>query len=119
MDEGARVTAYMVDVSCPRCGDPVEHVTAGATGPVVTLATRTVCRCARCRVEWLLVLELAPADREHTGGNGGNPAMEPCGTNAAYARHVKRGEPACQPCRDAHRIYVAGFKRSHKRKVDA
>jgi endogenous inhibitor of DNA gyrase (YacG/DUF329 family) len=117
------MTAYTVDVTCPRCGDPVDHVTNSTTGPVVTLAARTIVSCPRCRTGWLLVLELAPVDRNA-------PTHDPrtraeCGTNAAYAGHISRGETTCQPCRDAHRIYVADSdraagRRSHKRKkVDA
>ena len=30
-------------------------------------------------------------------------ALKPCGTPAAYKRHKRRGEPACDPCRDANR----------------
>lgn len=28
--------------------------------------------------------------------------LQPCGTPAAYKRHVKRREPTCEPCREAH-----------------
>lgn len=34
-------------------------------------------------------------------GQPGRPATQPCGTTAAYRRHERRGEPPCQPCRDA------------------
>jgi len=34
-------------------------------------------------------------------GKPGRPATQPCGTVAAYRRHVRAGEPPCQPCRDA------------------
>ena len=27
------------------------------------------------------------------------PVLEPCGTSAAYARHYRAGEPACEACR--------------------
>lgn len=36
--------------------------------------------------------------------------LEPCGTNAAYIRHVRRKEPTCQACRDAH----AAYNREHE-----
>lgn len=29
--------------------------------------------------------------------------LEPCGTEAAYFRHVRAKEPVCDPCRKAHR----------------
>ena len=31
---------------------------------------------------------------------------EPCGTAAAYRRHVRRKEPADQACKDAHAAYA-------------
>ncbi len=31
--------------------------------------------------------------------------MKPCGTNAAYGRHWKNGETACDPCRAARSRY--------------
>lgn len=38
--------------------------------------------------------------------------LQPCGTRAAYRRHRRRGETACQPCRDA----AAAFKRKYHRR---
>jgi hypothetical protein len=29
--------------------------------------------------------------------------MSECGTNAGYQAHTRRGEPACEPCKAAHR----------------
>lgn len=40
------------------------------------------------------------------------PALKPCGTHAAYARHRARGEEPCQPCREAERSYQRGEVRS-------
>lgn len=34
-------------------------------------------------------------------GKPGRPQTQPCGTVAAYKRHQRAGEHACQPCRDA------------------
>lgn len=36
----------------------------------------------------------------------GRPAS-PCGTTGAYARHLKFGEPACEPCKDANKLRQA------------
>lgn len=33
--------------------------------------------------------------------------LYPCGTLQAYRRHLGRGEPTCQPCREAARQDVA------------
>jgi hypothetical protein len=38
-------------------------------------------------------------------GPGPHP-LRPCGTEAAYRRHRRRGEEACPPCRAAHVAYV-------------
>lgn len=35
--------------------------------------------------------------------SGTNSEVLPCGTWAAYKRHMKRGEPPCEPCRQASR----------------
>ena len=31
--------------------------------------------------------------------------LKPCGTNAAYARHLANGEEACDACKKAHSLY--------------
>ena len=40
---------------------------------------------------------------------GREPA--PCGTDAAYRRHIKNGDPKCLPCRDAHNRTNARYDR--------
>ena len=44
--------------------------------------------------------------RKYQGPPGlpGRP-KKPCGTTAAYRRHLKSGETPCQPCRDAHNAH--------------
>ena len=37
-------------------------------------------------------------------------APPPCGTYAAYQRHVKRREPIDQACREANRRYMADWR---------
>ncbi|WP_327333684.1 WhiB family transcriptional regulator [Streptomyces anulatus] len=37
--------------------------------------------------------------------------LAPCGTAAAYDRHTRRGETACEPCRLAHNKRTAEAKR--------
>lgn len=34
-------------------------------------------------------------------GKIGRPVTQPCGTTAAYRRHLRHNEPPCQPCKDA------------------
>lgn len=38
--------------------------------------------------------------------------LQPCGTIAAYNRHVKRRDPACQPCRAARAEYSRQWRRA-------
>jgi hypothetical protein len=38
------------------------------------------------------------------------PDLKPCGTNAAYNRHIRYGEKACQPCKDAHADHTRAFR---------
>ncbi len=33
---------------------------------------------------------------------GAGRTLRPCGTQAAYERHLRRREPACRACMDAH-----------------
>lgn len=36
-----------------------------------------------------------------------HPTLKPCGTDAAYKRHIRRRETACDPCKDAHAAQLA------------
>jgi len=36
--------------------------------------------------------------------------LQPCGTNAAYQRHRRKGEYPCPPCLEAHAAAVAAAK---------
>lgn len=50
--------------------------------------------CGACYRRWT----------RHGRPQGGPPPptpLQPCGTDAGYQRHLKHGEQACQPCRDA------------------
>lgn len=40
--------------------------------------------------------------------------MAPCGTHAAFNRHKKRREPACEPCLAAERIYQSPAARAER-----
>lgn len=71
------------------------------------------------RGEHVPVLEMlfAPPRRDQLGpGERGEPVQRrgraQCGTNAAYHGHRDRGEPVCEPCRDAHRAYQRDYYRT-------
>lgn len=50
------------------------------------------CRCEQCRAA------MTEYDRS-------TRPRKPCGTDAAYRRHLKSGEEPCRKCRAAHRMY--------------
>jgi len=43
-----------------------------------------------------------------------------CGTHAAYQRHLRKGEQACEPCKAANRAYQAKYRAANpgKRHVE-
>lgn len=41
--------------------------------------------------------------------------IQPCGTRAGYDRHKRRGEPACDPCREACREYTRAYRAKNGR----
>ena len=45
-------------------------------------------------------------------------APEPviCGTYRGYSRHLKKGEPACRPCRGAASAYMKAYRLSRPEK---
>jgi hypothetical protein len=40
--------------------------------------------------------------------------LKPCGTPAAFMRHRKHGEPVCEPCAQADRIYKTEKARGYR-----
>jgi hypothetical protein len=42
------------------------------------------------------------------------PDLQPCGTHGAYARHLRNGEPPCDPCRAAHAAVCAANYEARK-----
>lgn len=51
-----------------------------------------------------------------------DPALKPCGTYAAYKRHIAHDEDPCDPCNDAYTVYQAEAyarrkARRHKQKA--
>ncbi len=43
--------------------------------------------------------------------------MKPCGTLSAYARHIRRKEPTCQPCKDANAIRRRQYYKENSKRV--
>ena len=49
-------------------------------------------------------------------GQPGRPATQPCGTLAAYRRHLQKGETPCDACRAANAAHVRDH-RARRRKT--
>jgi len=47
-------------------------------------------------------------------GKVGRTATQPCGTNAAYKRHQRHGEPPCAACRAAWAEYQRAMYQRRK-----
>lgn len=47
-------------------------------------------------------------------GQPGRPATQPCGTLAAYRRHLKAGEIPCEACKAANAERTRDYYRSRK-----
>ena len=47
---------------------------------------------------------------QHQAKDGRNHLLAPCGTLAAYKRHKRMGEEACDPCKDANAEAVAKYR---------
>lgn len=51
-------------------------------------------------------------------GQPGPPPTQPCGTNAAYKRHQRKGEPPCDACRAAWSAYQRELYARRRKKND-
>lgn len=45
--------------------------------------------------------------------------LKPCGTRAAYCRHISRREEPCDPCKAAHAEYRRAYVAGHRDRVNA
>lgn len=53
-------------------------------------------------------IQLGKGNSAHARG------LRPCGTKAAYERHIKQKTPVCDDCRQAHRDYMAAYRRNRR-----
>lgn len=54
--------------------------------------------------------ETPTPETQHQARDGRKHHLAPCGTLAAYKRHKRMGEEACDPCKDANAVAVAKFR---------
>jgi WhiB family redox-sensing transcriptional regulator len=109
------------DALCATTGNPDLWFPIGTTGPYLLQIeeARAICRAcpvmAQCQ-EWALATspddgiwggldanELRLLRRRERRGKG-RPDPMPCGTLAAYRRHLRHGEPIDRACREANRL---------------
>lgn len=55
----------------------------------------------------------APERMTVTRADGHVIKLQPCGTEAAYQRHIKNDELACEPCLAAHRVKTRAWDRAN------
>jgi WhiB family redox-sensing transcriptional regulator len=107
--------------ACIAADDTELWFPAGLTAPYRNQIAEAKAVCARCPVmdqcrEWALATgvdagiwggldweELRLQRRRDRRGRG-RPALSPCGTPAAYRRHLRRQEPIDEACRNANRL---------------
>lgn len=89
--------AWVVDVTCPKCGSPLALV--NRTGG--NLRQLAVTACSTCAGEWVLELTLSHV-REPSAPSLAHPNPAECGTPSGWRRHNRNHEPACDACRRAH-----------------
>lgn len=94
-------------------GQPTNWWFPDTTGPRNPLTARALNLCRTCEVQ-THCLEHAQTKPERYGIWGGlderqrlglrarRPVIISHGTESGYQKHLKYGQPPCQPCRDAH-----------------
>lgn len=103
------MTTLTFTYQCRACANP-HHTTLTASRPTPSEQSIIV-RCDHCQVETQLLVRALPVDnrridqRLHTEH----------GTNAGYARHLRRRDTPCSECREAHNTAVR--ERNRKRRT--
>ena len=101
-----RVKAQSICMGCPlleECRERVLHAPARERFGVWAGMTEDKLRRARMA---------AGVNRRYGPG-----VVAACGTDSGYSRHVKRGEPTCAACREAHR--QAESARNARKRMEA
>jgi WhiB family redox-sensing transcriptional regulator len=128
-------------MSTPKAGDTSWRMNAACTGKNPELwfpersnsliAQQAKKECAACPVRatclaWAIETEVefgvwggtTEADRRRMGIRAPRKSigheLKPCGTQAAYDRHVKRSEPIDDECREANRVRQAERRKAKK-----
>lgn len=84
---------WRIQVTCLACGGDLALVASGRV--LAGTETQAIVACTRCHREFGIHVFLRPVLTDQS--------MEgtPCGTEAGYRRHHRRGE-ICDLCREAH-----------------
>lgn len=101
---------YRIDLTCPRCGAPVEHVTNSAPNGY---EQRAIVQCTECPTEALVTVTLVAL----AGDDDRRVTLARHGTEAGYRQHRRRGEVPCGACKKAHTVYnkIADARRHRER----
>jgi hypothetical protein len=87
------------------CGTNAAYVRHRARGEEVCEA------CRKARSAYVASRRRARRDSPGVSSRSGRPTTAPCGSNAAYARHQRRGEQPCLACLQARAEYVASRRK--------
>ena len=53
------MSLYHCEVTCPRCGRHVDHVTGSEANPILCVESSAIVKCGACRESWLVRIEMS------------------------------------------------------------
>lgn len=104
---GANGETYTLTIRCPYCAGALEEINQRAMRS--ELVGRLTCKNPKCAHELVIRVQL--------GSIMVDAELEPtrCGTATGAQRHYRRGEPLCDPCREARNRAVQDAERVGRR----
>lgn len=109
------MTAYSLQVTCPRCGSDVELITSSQgwrqQHKAVVKCLNTGKGKAACRYQFIISVDIIHAQVSEEG-----EAMR-CGEDSGYAAHRRRGEQPCVACIVAHNDKAVAYKRRRRGEI--
>ena len=92
---------WSFSLHCPKCD--TDDVRLVSSGRFSSREVSAVIRCAVCKSEWSLRVDIVPVRHfVTTPGDEERRTVAECGTDSGYRRHRRLGEEPCAPCRAGH-----------------
>ena len=92
---------FCLRMTCPTCAGDLELMVEGRFS---SREHNSLWTCSECPTSQSIRISMVPTRFVAAPGEAEG---EPCGTEAAYRRHIRRGEPTDEECRQAHRMAKA------------